>query len=229
VVASDKTGTLTRNEMTVHALWTPEREVDLARAGGAGATNPEAIVELLRAGVLCNDAPSNVGAGASLGDPTETALLAAAELCGVDPVRERAAKPRVAAIPFDAERRLMATLNRVPEGRTALYVKGAPEVVLELCPRAERVAVEQAVDRIAAAGQRVLMFAVRRDPPAGELEEALEELELLRLQAMIDPPRAEAIDAVAACRRAGVRVLMITGDHGAAARAIGTASGPPSA
>jgi calcium-translocating P-type ATPase len=201
VVASDKTGTLTRNEMSVQATWTPP-------AGD--------VRELLLAGVLCNDA-----ATPALGDPTETALLQAAAEAGVDADAARAAHPRLDALPFDAERKLMATVHAMPSGATRMYVKGAPEAVLPRCPRADRERVEAKVDRLAGEGQRVLLFARRDGVAPGAVETSLDELTLLGLEAMMDPPRDAAFDAVAACRQAGVRVMMITGDHPRTAAAIG--------
>jgi calcium-translocating P-type ATPase len=211
VIASDKTGTLTRNEMTVQELWAPASELE---------------DEVLRAGVLCNDAAPSAASssGVPLGDPTETALLTAAERAGVEPLAERAAHPRLDAIPFDADRKLMATLHRRPGGGTVLYAKGAPEA---LVPRDGRTAedLERHVERLADRGHRVLVFAASDDVEPGALDEALHGLRLLGLQAMIDPPRSEAVEAVAACRRAGIRVLMITGDHPRTARAVGAALG----
>jgi calcium-translocating P-type ATPase len=190
VVASDKTGTLTRNRMRVEAAWAPDGDV----------------APLRLAAVLCNDARPG------LGDPTETALLDWAAL-DVDAVR--AAHPRAATLPFDATRMLMATLH----GGT-VYVKGAPEAVLPRCRGGAGVAAE--VEREAALGRRVLVVASRAGVAAVE---PLEDLRLLGLVAMVDPPRPGARDAVAACRAAGVRVAMVTGDHPRTARAIGGALG----
>jgi calcium-translocating P-type ATPase len=222
VVASDKTGTLTRNEMTVQALWVPDRRVELP-ADDANRTMAPTVVELLRAGVLCNDA--SLSPDARLGDPTEIALLAVAERAGVDPALERGRLPRIAAVPFDSERRFMATVHQRAGGGTVLYVKGAPEVLLPHCVGADSAAVRREVDRLAAQGQRVLVFATRPDVAPQDVERALDELELLGLQGMLDPPRPEALEAVATCQRAGVRVLMITGDHPGTAAAIGAALG----
>ena len=207
VMASDKTGTLTVNEMTVQSTWTPQGGVD----------------ELLRAGVVCNDA--SLAAGSVVGDPTEVALLAAAERAGMDTQAERARLPRLAALPFDSGRRFMATLHARPGGGTVLYVKGAPEVLLDRCRGVDRAAVRREVDRLAAQGQRVLLFASRPDVAAERLDQALDDLRLLGLQGMLDPPRPEAVEAVEACRRAGIRVLMITGDHPRTATAVGAALG----
>ena len=197
VVASDKTGTLTQNRMSVQALWTPSGEHR----------------ELLLAGVLCNDAqPADGGA---LGDPTETALLESAQAGGLDVALERAARPRLDALPFDAELKLMATLHA-----GVLYVKGAPETVLPRCA-APDAALTGEVDRQAGLGRRVLLFAARDGATGLDLDE----LRLIGLQAMVDPPRPGVEEAIAACREAGVRVTMLTGDHPRTARAIGAAIG----
>jgi calcium-translocating P-type ATPase len=213
VVASDKTGTLTQNRLSVESIWTPSGEPD----------------EVHLAAVLCNDALPDSEATAAHGDPSEVALLRAAERAGVDVAGERADRPRLGSIPFDAERKFMATLHREPGGATVLYVKGAPEVLLPRCREVDAGRVRQEVERLAGGGQRVLLFAVRDDPPADRLDEAVSELRLLGLEGLIDPPRPEAFGAVQACRRAGVRVLMVTGDHPrtavAVARALGISEG----
>jgi calcium-translocating P-type ATPase len=186
VVASDKTGTLTQNRMRVQALWGDATELRLAA-------------------VLCNDAQPG------LGDPTETALLEAAEL---DVAATRAAHPRLATLPFDASRKLMATLHA-----GVLYVKGAPEAVLPRCADGGRAAAE--VERQAALGRRVLVFAALDGAQTIELGG----LRLIGLAALVDPPRPGVSEAIAACHTAGVRVVMVTGDHPRTARAIGTAIG----
>lgn len=190
VVASDKTGTLTQNRMRVEALWTPDGD----------------DAELRLAGVLCNDAQPG------LGDPTETALLDAA---GLDVDASRAAHPRLAAQPFDAETKLMATLHP-----GVIYVKGAPETVLPLCAESREAHAE--IDRQAALGRRVLVFAARDGATHLEFDGGLR---LLGLQAMVDPPRPGVEDAIAACHTAGVGVQMVTGDHPRTAAAIGAAIG----
>lgn len=159
--------------------------------------------ELRLAGVLCNDAQPG------LGDPTETALLA-----GLDVDRMRAAHPRLDTLPFDATHKLMATLH---EG--VMYVKGAPEAVLPLCSDPGDAYAES--ERQAALGRRVLVFAARDGATAIELAG----LRLIGLQALVDPPREGVEAAVAASHAAGVRVVMVTGDHPRTARAIGTAIG----
>jgi Ca2+-transporting ATPase len=204
VVASDKTGTLTQNQLSAESIWTPSGK-------------PR---ELHLAAVLCNDANLGPEPGTAHGDPTEVALLLAAERNGIDVTQEREARPRLGSIPFDAGRRFMATLHRDPGGGTVLYVKGAPEVLVPRCRGADTPAVRQQVDRLGEAGERVLLFAARDDPPSGELDCAAGELRLLGLEGLIDPARPEALDAVEACKGAGIRVLMVTGDHPRTAVAV---------
>ncbi len=252
VVCSDKTGTLTRNEMTVQALWTPDGsyrvggigyapEGDLQGPDGTPAQPlPEAVAELIRCGALCNDSALHQDPEAGwvlTGDPTEGALVVAARKLGLEPANLRRDHPRVDAIPFESERQYMATLHATPEGGRVIYLKGAPEVVARRCARpagtrpeggSAREAILPEVERIAGEGMRVLAFAAKRlDRPAERLDEADVEdgFDLLGLEGMIDPPREEAVAAVAACRQAGITVKMITGDHAATARAIGEALG----
>ena len=245
VICSDKTGTLTRNEMTVRALWTP---VDLYRLDGTGyapegalrdgsgpvpaAEAPADVRELLLAGVLCNDAElvTRDRAWTIAGDPTEGALVVAGRKLGLEAESVRRAHTRLDAIPFESERQYMATLHEEPDGGRSIYMKGAPEQVLRRCgapgtdgaPSPDLLAGE--VEKIAAEGMRILAFAVRRLPAGpSRLEEhdVREGFRFLGLQGMIDPPRPEAVEAVRACRAAGIDVMMITGDHPGTARAIG--------
>lgn len=236
VICTDKTGTLTQNRMTVRRIY----------AGGAVHSPDDpvdpATRECLVAGVLCNDAVASVGDDGCVtvaGDPTETALVDAALAAGVDPTECAASRPRIDAIPFSSERRLMATLHRIPDGQSELIlVKGAPEVVLALCtaqrgPDGERAPVIHAdVDQVLSSfghdALRVLAFAGATVPCGRPLEEQRlmdEELTFIGLQAMEDPPRPEAVRAVGACHRAGIGVRMITGDHMATAQAIARAIG----
>ncbi len=240
VICSDKTGTLTKNEMTVQELWTPEGAADVEGAGYApegrilrngSPVEVEAPVRaLLRAGVLCSDAELREGDGhwVLTGDPTEGALLTAARKGGLDPDALRLEWPRRDAIPFESERKFMATLHVEQGGGRLLLVKGAPEVLLDRCTLQgsgqplDRAAIEAELGRMAARGQRVLALAEAPDPGTDTLrEDHLHRLTLLGLQGMVDPPRPEAMEAVEACRRAGIRVKMITGDHPGTAEAIG--------
>jgi calcium-translocating P-type ATPase len=210
VVASDKTGTLTRNQLTVQAAWAP--------LGG------EVPRELLLASVLCNDASLAHGDGDALGDPTETALLEYAAAHGIDVDEARRAHPRLDALPFDSARKLMATRHATPEAGTVVYVKGAPEAVLPLCADGGTSGAADEVERLADEGRRVLVLAAGTSGEAS-LEDSLGGLRLLGLEAMIDPPRDGALGAVAASQEAGVRVMMITGDHPRTALAIGRTLG----
>jgi calcium-translocating P-type ATPase len=205
VVCTDKTGTLTRNQMAVRALWT------------AGSSEAAALATL-RAAALCSDAGSNGDAGS----PTERALVAAAAARGLDVVAERASAPRLDAIPFEPENRLMATLHSKASGGRMLLVKGAPDAVLPRCVDAGRAAARQAAVAQASDGMRVLAVASRDwEEGAGRLSiDAVGGLTLLGLAAISDPPREDAVAAVAACRDAGMTVKMITGDHPATAAAI---------
>jgi len=237
VICSDKTGTFTRNEMVAGAVVTAAGELAIAGegygpearitdAGGAPPAAPAraALKRLARAGALCNDAalqPDETGGWQVLGDPMEGALLALAARVGV-----AADLPRRDAIPFDARRRWMATLHEEPGG-SLVVVKGAPEAVLALCDRAagapafDVAAWEAATHRLAERGFRVLALAETRLPLGAMLDpHALPRLCLLGLVGLVDPPRPEAITAVAECRAAGIAVKMITGDHPGTARAI---------
>ena len=247
VICTDKTGTLTRNEMTVQALWTPAGSWRLSGVGyePAGGLQdddgtpvedvPGDVAELLRAGALCNDAALHEqdGAWQATGDPTESALVVAAHKLGQPAETLRGRWRRIDAIPFESERQFMATLHDAEGSGRVVYLKGAPEVVLRRCERTgdghevDPEAVLAQVERIAGGGMRVLAFASRQSGDLDHLDETDVEggFVFLGLQGMIDPPREEAVAAVEACRTAGIVVKMITGDHGTTARAIGQALG----
>ena len=252
VICTDKTGTLTRNEMMVASVATQRHVFESAGDGYAPhgvmkladseiAPGEFAVLgELGHAAVLCNDAALHqVGETWSVaGDPMEGALLAFAGRIGLDARTVQAAWTRTDAIPFDARHRYMATLNHDHQGHAAIHVKGAPEQVLAMCAgqRGSDGGNElldgdywQArAEDIAARGQRVLAFAMRAVQPAHTVLGVADiegHLVLLGLVGMIDPPRPEAIDAVAECRGAGIRVKMITGDHARTAGAIGAQIG----
>jgi Ca2+-transporting ATPase len=203
VVCADKTGTLTENRM---------QAAELRPAPGRGD-------ELLRILTLSNDARV-ADDGSVHGDPTEVALLQAAIETGWNRREEERRHPRVAEIPFSAERGMMTTLHRA-EGARLVLTKGAPERVLPLCRGAAEASRREA-DEMASRGLRVLAFARRTIPEKApvDLEALEEELELVGLVGLMDPPRAEAAEAIALCRSAGIRVSMITGDHPSTARAI---------
>ena len=224
VICTDKTGTLTENRMTVQEVYVSGKT--LSPAEPASGLSPEERACLL-AGVLCND--SSVGSGTStkhdnVGDPTELALIAAADT--VDPdIREEARNwRRVQEIPFSSELRFMATLHEIPGGNNLrLIVKGAVEDVLDLCSETASDSILAVTDEFGSRALRVMGFAWADVPTDFSLTlDSLraQPLTFLGLQAMIDPPRPEAITAVAACHTAGIGVKMITGDHRRTAEAI---------
>ncbi len=248
VICTDKTGTLTRNEMTVAALalpgvsltaegtgYAPEGAIRGPDGPATAAADPR-LAAAARCALLCNDAGLREGAAGweVAGDPMEGALIAFALKAGLDEAAEQAARPRRDAVPFDAAHRMMATLNDGPEG-PALWVKGAPEAVLAACaaeagPECARAvdhaAWAAAVEAMAAEGQRVMALATGPAPQDGPLAlDRLRGLTLLGLVGLVDPPREEAVAAVADCRAAGIRVVMITGDHAGTALAIARAAG----
>ena len=242
VLASDKTGTLTEGRMVVQRLWTPEGESAVsgrgygtsgsidARDGAAGDNDA-----LLRDLVLCNDAHlagPDAGEWRIVGDPMEAALLVAAAKGGVEAHRLREQWERVEEVPFDSERQRMTTLDRSATGRWLVVCKGAPEVVLNLVGEDPgREAARRGADELAAAGFRVIAVAeaVTGERPASDVLE--QGLRLVGLAAIADPARETAAGVVADCQRAGVHLVLITGDHPETARAVAdglgiTASAP---
>ncbi|MFE9924814.1 cation-translocating P-type ATPase [Streptomyces sp. NPDC005774] len=251
VVCTDKTGTLTRAEMTVVRVWAGGAEHTVTGVGYAPdgeVADPEPVRGLLRAAALCCNArlvPPSDGAGwRVLGDTTEGALLVATAKAGLYLAAEEAAAPRVAEYPFDSGRKLMSTVHKVTDGGGYhVYAKGAPQELLDRCTVADgagerrpltdalRAEVIAANDALASQGLRVLAVARRPVPgPRPGQETAESELTLLGLVGMLDPPRPEVSDAVAACRRARIRIVMVTGDHPltaeAVARRVGIVTGP---
>jgi len=249
VICTDKTGTLTRNEMTAVRLIMPERTLEVSGVGyvpdggflhegePCDPQQDEALLALAQCALLCNDArlrQDKSGDWILAGDPTEGALLTLAMKAGLDPATEAAAAPRVDEIPFASEHRFMATLHHDHEGHAFVLLKGAPERVLALCTTdgsgrtIDHAAWIARMNEAAEAGQRVLALA-RCDMPPGttalSMHDITQRFTLLGLVGMIDPPRPEAIDAVAQCRGAGIRVVMITGDHVVTAAAIGKVLG----
>ncbi|WP_018872012.1 cation-transporting P-type ATPase [Thioalkalivibrio sp. ALJ16] len=246
-ICSDKTGTLTRNEMTVKSIITPEAEYELSGVGYepdgditrdnqvADPDNDPHLAEILRGLLLCNDAEvyRKDDQWTMEGDPTEGALIVAAMKGGLEPkvIRERFVRADV--IPFESSYKFMATLHHTPEGHATLFLKGAPERVLALCSHQRTRDGEEPLDTehwqewmdgVAGRGQRLLALATRRlEGQRKELQFSdIEDggLTLVAVCGIIDPPREEAIEAVAHCQEAGIRVKMITGDHGITARAI---------
>ena len=247
-ICSDKTGTLTRNEMTVASLRSRERHLQVDGVGyaphggfteGGQDVSPDedpVLGQALRVGLLCNDAQvfERDGDWVMEGDPTEGALVVLARKAGMDPQIEQGNLPRVDVIPFESDHKYMATLHRDHKGQGVIYLKGAPERVLELCahqqtaegPRPiERDWWHEVLEEVAGRGERLLAVAARDAQPHQD-ELRYDEVEaggfsLLAVLGIIDPPREEAIHAVKECREAGIRVKMITGDHLTTAQAVG--------
>ncbi|HNQ91006.1 MAG TPA: HAD-IC family P-type ATPase [Verrucomicrobiota bacterium] len=249
VICSDKTGTLTQNQMTVRQVVVGGSVVEVSGNGyepageltldGKRLAPGEApgVSECLLAGLLCNDSAlvRKDGRWDAQGDPTEVALIVAARKAGLEEEPVQSRWPRVDAIPFESQHQFMATLHDdAGAGRRLVYVKGAVEIVLERCEAAvdangqpvtlDRGRIQQQVAQLAAAGLRVLAFA-RAEVPTQTQRLGVRDLPrhftFLGLQGMMDPPRPEAMDAVAACHRAGIQVKMITGDHAGTAVAVG--------
>ncbi|HYQ63392.1 cation-transporting P-type ATPase, partial [Actinophytocola sp.] len=254
VICTDKTGTLTKAEMTVQQVWAAGAVhhvtgVGYAPEGTVSALDQEPVRELLRVAALCCDArllpPDDEHGWHVLGDTTEGALLVVAAKAGLDVEAERDAAPRVGEFPFDSARKLMTTLH-TRDGRTWAYVKGAPGELLACCTHIRTEAGDVTLDddargrvlavndAMAGSALRVLGVAVR-EVHAGQAGQAQVEsgLTLLGLVGMLDPPRPEVVEAVAACRGAGIRVIMVTGDYALTAEAIArrvgilTEPGPP--
>ena len=246
VICSDKTGTLTRNEMTVQSLMTAAGRIEVGGSGydphGGFSSEGELLhgdaSELLQdvahAALLCNDArlTEQDGRWHMQGDPTEGALVTLGVKAGLDHDHTREQYPRVDTIPFESEHRFMATLHHDHAGHVFVYLKGAPERVLEMCHLQrcrgvdiplDRHAWESTLHQMASRGQRLLAIA-EKPMPVGHAALSFADVEdgftLLGVAGIIDPPRAEAIEAVTRCRQAGIRVKMITGDHAVTARAI---------
>ncbi|OCK54151.1 HAD-IC family P-type ATPase [Bradyrhizobium sp. LMTR 3] len=248
VICTDKTGTLTRNEMMVASVATG-RDVFSVDGDGYAPTGDirldDAIInpndhgildEFARAAALCNDAAirERDGAWTVEGDPMEGALLALSWKLQRNGPAEPSRWARTDVIPFDARHRYMATLHHDHEGRAFVHVKGAPEQVIGMCSTQRNapgsaeplddVYWNKTADSIAGKGQRVLAFATRPVRPEHTVLEAADlqgQLVLIGLVGLIDPPRPEAVAAVAECHGAGIRVKMITGDHAGTAAAIG--------
>ena len=246
VICSDKTGTLTRNEMTVRRVVTGEWDlrvsgVGYSPRGGFSIEGREVlpehrsdVMEAVRAAALCNDAGLRQSDGDWIvdGDPLEGALLTIVLKAGLDLDRLREELPRIDIIPFESEQRFMATLHHDHQRHGFIYVKGAPEQVLEMCTGQlgrngdqplNRSFWQERIDAMASEGQRVLAVASKPIPDnqtALQVDDVQHDLTFLGLFGMIDPPREEAMAAVAECRAAGIRVKMITGDHVVTARAV---------
>ena len=247
VICTDKTGTLTKNEMTVRRLFLDGEVVEVSGTGyepsgsfeiGGAAVSPAdhpVAIEMARIAILCNDAGLEEADGAwtVLGDPTEGALVVLGQKAGLDPEALRREFPRVAEIPFSSDVKRMSTFHQEPDG-VLMYVKGAPESLLPRAPmmltvqgeREMSALAREAIQKQAAAmareALRVLGLAYRRLPAVPDLssDAADPELVWVGLVGMIDPARPEARQAVNQCHRAGIRVIMVTGDHPVTATAV---------
>jgi Ca2+-transporting ATPase len=241
VICSDKTGTLTRDEMTVRTLYVADGRVDVSGSGyeprgelrfaGDSSAPHAAVDQLLRGAALACDARlvQEDGRWTVKGDPTEGALVVLAAKAGLDKEELDRRHPRMGEVPFTSETKRMTTLHQDGEAGLRAYAKGAPEVILGACTRwlgpdgerqldaASRQRVLDEAQAMADGALRVLAVATR---PARDLSEAEQDMTLLGLVGMIDPPRAEAREAIAVCEAAGVRPVMITGDHPVTARAV---------
>ncbi len=246
VICTDKTGTLTRNEMTVRVFSVAARRIEVSGTGYApqgeftcegheaksAATDKESPLGLaLRIGALCNDAKLDRSRGGAvvLGDPTEAALIVAAEKAGLQRTDLDRDYPRAKELPFSSETQRMVTVHTTPQGKTVAYVKGAPAAVLAACVSVlrfdgvhgmsdeARKDARTSNDELAAAALRVLGLAYRELPEGFRDEDLTRDLTYVGLVGMIDPLRDEARDTIVTCREAGIRVVMITGDQEATA------------
>ena len=246
VICSDKTGTLTRNEMTVRTMVTA---TDLFELSGTGYDPHGSIVlensdilmeeqtllqEMARAAILCNDASLEQKNSEWIvhGDPMEGALLVAGLKAGLDIGMETKQYPRTDLIPFESEHRFMATLHHDHSDEAFIFIKGAPEQILDMCTKQRSSHGEQSlnkqywlgrIEELAQQGQRVLAIAFKPEDMQ-QMELKFRDVEngliFLGMFGLIDPPREEAVESVQVCHKAGISVKMITGDHGATACAI---------
>ena len=247
VICSDKTGTLTKNEMTVKVIYDTKDTYEVTGSGyeptgeilhewePCDAATLEGICGVVRIGMLCNE--SNLyeenGQFKVDGDPTEGALIVSAMKAGLISEEEKNRYPQLSILPFESDRGFMATLHH-SNGKKVIFVKGAPEKIVEMCSQTlrgdqlDRKKTLETAEHLAKDGMRVLAMAYKDVPnDLSELtHQHLEEnLIFAGMQGMIDPPRPEAIDAVKGCHDAGIRVAMITGDHAVTANAIGKMMG----
>jgi Ca2+-transporting ATPase len=241
VLATDKTGTLTEGQMVLRRLWTPTGDALVEGSGYApyGDIRRDGMVvadgdvpdlsQLLGAAVLCNDGSLHPPDGDNpdwlpVGDPTEVALLTAAAKLGIDHKALQAQLPRIGEEPFDSVRKRMSTTHQLPDGATRSVYKGAPEAILQpavLADPTELIDLAAArADALAGDGYRVLAVAQADHAPSTDPGAPEQSLSLLGLVAILDPPRASAGATIAACQRAGITPVLITGDHPATAGSI---------
>lgn len=243
VICSDKTGTMTRGEMTVRRIYVSQELYEVTGAGyeargeilkdGMRILNDD-LIAIAKVGVLCNDASMPFGSAQKIvGDPTEVALLVVAAKAGEVPERLKANHPRVFEVPFTSERKRMTTIHSTPDGQSLYCMKGALESVLPSCEttyfegrvipmdEATRHCIQRVAEQMAKDALRVLAFAYKStERPDLEERSAERQLIFLGLMGMMDPPRDEVRDAVQKCADAGIKVVMITGDHKGTAEAV---------
>ncbi|MEM4250584.1 MAG: calcium-transporting P-type ATPase, PMR1-type [Candidatus Bathyarchaeia archaeon] len=241
VICADKTGTLTKGEMTVCRIYLHDVFIDVTGSGydprgefhaSGQVAEDERLSLLSRIGLLCNDAklePQN-DAWSLIGDPTEGALVVLAAKAGLDQNQTREAYPRINEVPFSSERKRMTTIHSAPDGSVVAYSKGAPEILLEVCTHILRDngvsqlseegkrRILDVNERMASEGLRVLAMAYRNLPATVNPTESAgtyveQDFTFVGLAGMMDPPRTEAKNAVQTCKNAGVKTIMITGDH----------------
>jgi Ca2+-transporting ATPase len=236
VICADKTGTLTKGEMTVRELYAAEKRYEVSGAGyetegeitidGKQSTLNRDVQELLKIGLACNNAVLE-SKGRVLGDPTEAALMVSAQKGSIVFKAKR-----IDEIPFSAQRKMMSVLVE-EQGKLTLYSKGAPEIILTHCRQilrdgkvvqmseSHRRAILDQTESMSQSALRTLAFAYRSVESRPKNHHGLEDdLVFVGLQGMIDPPRDEVKDLVAKCHESGIRIIMITGDHAATAAAV---------
>jgi len=249
VICSDKTGTITKGEMTVRQLYVDRKLFEVTGVGyepkgeirqGENAVKPEGDVKLLlRIGALCNNATlrfnDQKNSWEIFGDPTEGALIVAAYKAGLEKEKLEKDFPRIGEIPFTSERKRMTTIHKTPEGAVYAYMKGAPEVILEKSSRIiengrerkltdeKRREILEINEKMAGNALRVLAMAYKKlpaDMQKFDVDAVEKDMVFVGLEGMIDPPREEAIEANKLCQKAGIKAIMITGDHKLTAIAV---------
>ena len=248
VICSDKTGTMTKGEMTVRSIYVNEQTIKVTGIGYAPegefqvndkrVTPDDSLKTLLKVAVLCNDSgleqDSQTGKWIVKGDPTEGALVVAAEKAGIRKEELDITEPRTFEMPFSSERKRMTTIHTVA-GKRIAYMKGAPEMVIERCSKIlidgkvqpftkeSQTSHFKVTEALALQALRNLAFAYKELPSGNDefTEDMEQDFVFVGIMSMIDPPRTEVKDAIAVCKKAGIRVVMITGDHKLTAIAVG--------